>query len=337
VRRGVGALASYNPAMSTADATSAPSGSRPAAAPVSPTCYFNGEFIPLADAKVGIMTNAFLYGTACFEGIRAYWNAEQGQMYALRLREHFERLHDSARILYMHLPSSVDEMCDLTVELLRRNGFHEDTYVRPSVYKATQAIGVRLHGLEQGFYMLATPFGAYIDVDKGVRTYTVSWRRTADQAIPARAKIVGAYVNSAFAKSEAMLNGADEAIVLTQDGHVSEGSAENLFMVRRGKLVTPPVSDDILEGITRGAVMEMAERELGVTTVERQIDRTELYVAEEVFLCGTGAQISPVIEVDHHPIGAGVMGPITARLQSAYFDAVRGRNPAYANWVTPVY
>ncbi len=300
-------------------------------------CYLNGAFIPLADANVNIMTHAFMYGTAVFEGIRAYWNADEGQLYALRLADHFRRMADSCRILFMDPPGPVDELVALTVDLLRRNGFREDAYVRPSVYKSTRAIGVRLHNLDQGFYILAIPFGDYIDTTHGIRTQTVSWRRVSDQSLPARAKIVGAYVNSAFAKTEAQLVGADEAIVLTADGHVSEGSAENLFMVRRGELVTPPVTDDILEGITRAGIIELAERELGLRVVERQIDRTELYVADELFLCGTGAQVSPVTEVDHHLIGEGEIGPITRRLEDAYFDAVRGRLPAYRHWLTPIY
>ena len=324
--------------MLTEDVSTISSGTRAAGAgPATSICYFDGEFVPLAEAKVGIMTHAFMYGTGVFEGIRAYWNDEQGQLYGLRLREHYERLSDSSRILMMEPPGDVETLVALTVELLRRNGYREDAYIRPSVYKSTQAIGVRMHDLAQGFYILAIPFGDYIDTTHGIKTLTSSWRRTSDQAIPARAKIVGAYVNSAFAKSEAQLNGADEAIVLTLDGHVSEGSAENLFMVRRGALVTPPVSEDILEGITRAGIVEIAERELGLRVLDRQIDRTELLVADEVFLCGTGAQVSPVTEIDHHVIGGGRIGPITGRIKDVYFDAVRGRLPSYAHWLTPIY
>ncbi len=323
--------------MITEDASPTTSAVRPDSGSAGPICYLNGTFLPLADANVSIMTHAFMYGTAVFEGIRAYWNADDRQLYALRLAEHFQRMSDSCRILYMDPPGSTDELVELTVGLLRRNGFREDAYVRPSVYKSTQAIGVRLHGLEQGFYILAIPFGDYIDTTHGIRTQTVSWRRVSDQALPARAKIVGAYVNSAFAKTEAQLVGADEAIVLADDGHVSEGSAENLFMVRRGQLVTPTVSDDILEGITRAGVIEIAERELDLKVVEREIDRTELYVADELFLCGTGAQISPVTDVDHHRVGNGEIGPIAKRISQVYFDAVRGRLPAYRHWLTPVY
>jgi len=295
-------------------------------------CYFRGEFVPLAQANVSIMTHAFLYGTAVFEGIRAYWNAEHEQLYVLKAREHIERIRNSAKVLFMDegLPS-VDEWVSLIVELARRNGFREDAYIRPSVYKSTEAIGVRLHALAHEFYIVATPFGAYIDTDTGIRCMTSSWRRTADVAIPARGKIVGAYVNSALAKTEAMLDGYDEAIVLSWDGHVSEGSAENLFMVRDGVIVTPAVSDEILEGIIRIAT------DMGMQVVERAIDRTELYIADEIFLCGTGAQVSPVVELDHRRIGAGAPGPVTTRIKDRYFEAVRGNVPEYAHWVVPVY
>jgi len=300
-------------------------------------CWFDGAFVPLADAKVGVMTHAFMYGTAVFEGIRAYWNQEQGQLYLLKGLEHYERLRRSAKVLLMDLPETPAALVERTVELLRRNGFREDAYIRPSVYKSSEVIGVRLHDLEHRFVIVTLPFGNYIDTDRGISAMTTSWRRNNDLAIPARSKVVGAYVNSAFSKSDAVLNGHDEAIVLTAEGHVSEGSAENLFMVRDGQLVTPPVTDDILEGVTRAGLIELAHRELGLETVVRAIDRSEVYVAEEVLLCGTGAQVSPVISIDHRPVGEGEVGPITKRLQDLYFDTVRGRNPAYADWLTPVY
>lgn len=300
-------------------------------------CYHEGRFMPLSDARIGVMTHGFMYGTACFEGIRAYWNADQGQLFLLKGLAHYRRLRNSARVLMMDLPGSPESLVDLTIELLRRNEFREDAYIRPSVYKSSQAIGVRLHDLEHDFMIVTLPFGDYIDTTNGISTMTTSWRRISDTAIPARSKINGAYVNSAFAKTDAMLNGHEEAIVLTADGHASEGSAENLFMVRDGVLVTPSVTDDILEGITRAAIIDLARAELGLETVERSIDRTELYVAEEVFLCGTGAQVSPVTRIDHRPVGEGAIGPITGRIKDVYFDAVRGRLPAYADWLTPVY
>ncbi len=299
-------------------------------------CYFRGEYVRLGDARVSIMTHAFLYGTAVFEGIRAYWNPDEKQLYALRVREHIVRLRNSSKIMLMSDVPSVEEFTELVLGVLERNHFQEDAYCRPSVYKSTEAIGVRLHGLNHEFYVLAIPMGDYIDTEKGIPTGTVSWRRTSDVSIPSRSKITGSYVNPAFSKSEAMLNGFEEAIVLTADGHVSEGSAENLFMVRDGVLITPPVNDDILEGITRAGVFEIA-RYLDVPVKERSIDRSELYIADELFLCGTGAQVSPVGSVDHRAVGDGRVGPISRRVSQTYFDAVRGRLPAFRHWVTPVY
>jgi branched-chain amino acid aminotransferase len=300
------------------------------------TAYLEGDFRPLADAKVSVMTHAFLYGTATFEGIRAYWNADEQQLYALKVTEHLERLRASCKILLMDPLPEVEAVKGIVVELLKRNAFKEDVYVRPSVYKSTKAIGVKLHGLENDLYVISVPFGDYIDTATGIRCATVATRRTSDLAIPARAKAAGNYLNSAFSKSEAGLNGFDEAIVLTEAGKVSEGSAENLFMVRGGKLVTPGVNDDILEGITRAGIIEIAA-ELGIPVVERQIDRSELYISDEIFLVGTGAQVSPVIEVDHRSVGTGKIGELTKRIQSRYFDAVRGKVPAYKHWLTPIY
>jgi branched-chain amino acid aminotransferase len=298
-------------------------------------CYFEGNFVAMRDAKVSIMTHAFMYGTATFEGIRAYWNEEHGKLYGLKLREHVERIRQSCRILLMTNVPSVDELTGLIVETIRRNDFHEDVYVRPSFYKSTKAIGVRLHHLDNELYIITVPFGNYIDTEAGVRVMSSSWRRNADEALPARGKIVGGYVNMAFQKSEAELNGFDEAIVLTADGHVNEASAANLFMVRDGVAITPPVTDDILEGVTRKAMLELLKNE-GVPVEVRSIDRSELYIADEMFLCGTGVQISPVIEIDHRPVGSGAVGPIAGLVRERYFDAVRGRLPAYRHWLTEI-
>jgi len=299
--------------------------------------FFRGEIVPLRDARVSVMTHAFNYGTGVFEGIRAYWNGDHNQLYALDLLPHYERLKASARFLMMEIPYTAEQLASTTVEILRRNGLREDIYIRPLIYKASETIGVRLHNLDADVVIFGIPFGQYIDTEGGVRAQVSSWRRTDDNAIPARGKITGAYVNGALAKSEAQLNGFDEAIVLTQDGHVSEGSAENLFIVRGGKLITPPVTDNILEGITRRRLMAVARERLEIPVEERQIDRTELYMADEVFLCGTGAQISPVVEIDRRPIGNGRPGPISRQMHDLYFEAVRGRIDAYRDWLTPVY
>src|SRR3954451_18014813 len=297
--------------------------------------YFEGQFVPMRDAKVSIMTHAFMYGTATFEGIRGYWNAEQGQLYGLKVREHVERIRQSCRILMMENVPSVDELTGLIVETVRRNHFREDAYIRPSFYKSTKAIGVRLHHLENELYIIAIPFGNYVDTDNGIRVMTSSWRRNADEALPARGKIVGGYVNMAFQKSEAEMNGYDEAVVLTADGHVNEASAANLFVVRDGIVLTPPVNDDLLEGVTRKAIFELLENER-VPLEIRSIDRSELYVADEMFLCGTGVQISPVVEIDHRPIGSGEVGPISKLIRDRYFAAVRGRLPEYRHWLTEI-
>jgi branched-chain amino acid aminotransferase len=298
-------------------------------------CYFEGEWVAMRDAKVSIMTHAFMYGTATFEGIRGYWNADQGKLYGLKLREHVERIRQSCRILLMQDVPSVDELTRLIVETVRRNGFREDVYIRPSFYKSTSAIGVRLHDLENELYIIALPFGNYIDTESGVRVMTSTWRRNADEALPARGKIVGGYVNMAFQKTEAELNGFDEAIVLTAGGHVNEASAANVFVVRDGVALTPPVSDDLLEGVTRKAIMEILGNE-GIPVEVRSIDRSELYVADELFLCGTGVQVSSVVEVDHRAVGSGEIGPIGRLVRDRYFDAVRGRLPEYAHWLTPI-
>jgi branched-chain amino acid aminotransferase len=311
---------------------------RPGSRPQDDTvCWFDGKWTPLADARISIMTHSFLYGTAVFEGIRAYWNEDEEQLYLLRAREHFERIVDSSKILMMDPGYTVDEMVELTSELVKRNGYREDCYVRATVYKSDEAIGVKLHGIESKLNLLSIPFGDYIATDRPISCGTVSWRRTGDLNIPSRAKIVGSYVNPAFSKTEAALNGHEEAIVLTHEGKVSEGSAENLFMVRKGRLVTPGVDADILEGITRSGIIDIAQRELGLECEVRAIDRSELYIADEVFLCGTGAQVSPVASVDHRPIGSGDIGPVTAKIMAAYFDAVRGKSEAYRDWVVPVY
>lgn len=299
--------------------------------------FMNGEFIPAEQGVIPIRTHGFSYGTGCFEGIRGYWNEEDQQLYLFRIQEHYERLLRSCKILQISLPYTAEQLVDISIELIRRNNQREDVYLRPTAYKADQIVGVRLHNLEDRLVISSEPFGNYIDLT-GLHCGVSSWRRVDDNAIPARAKITGAYVNSAFAKSEAMQNGFDEAIMLTHEGHVSEGSAENIFLLMNGELVTPAPTENILLGLTRDTVIELARREFGRITRERQIDRTELYIADEIFLCGTGAQIAPVIKVDHRPIGDGKVGPISKALQGLYFDVVRGRIPEYrAQWCTPVY
>ncbi len=299
--------------------------------------YFNGAVVRYNDVHLGLMTHGLHYGTGCFEGIRAYWNGEKQQLFLLQPGPHYERMRKSGRILRMELPHDTETLVGITLDLLRKNEFRSDTYVRPILFKSSEEIGVRLHNLPETFAIYMVPFGNYVEIDHGIRCMVSSWRRVSDQSVPARAKITGAYINSALAKSEALEAGFDEAIVLSSDGHVSEGSAENLFMVKDGALVTPPVTDDILEGITRKLVISLVKGELGMPVVERSIDRTELYTCDELFLCGTGAQISPVIEVDHRAVGSGSVGEVTQELQHIYFAACRGDDPKYSDWTIPVY
>lgn len=301
-----------------------------------PLAYFDGQFMPLADVKVGIQTHALHYGTACFEGIRGYWNQDAQEMYIFRLKEHYQRLGNSARSIRMKLPHSVDELCDITAELLARQNIKEDVYIRPLLFKRNEVVGVRLHGLDDAFVVYALPFGKYLTTE-GARCRVSSWRRIEDTAIPARSKITGSYINAALAKSEAIEDGYDEAIMLTEDGHVAEGSGENIFLVSKGQFITPALSENILPGITRDAIIRVASEEMGIPTIERRVDRTELYSADEVFLCGTAAEVTPVVEIDRRPVGAGTIGPLTTQLQGLFFDIVKGGNPKYIDWCRSVY
>ncbi len=305
--------------------------------PPTPYAYFKKQIMPLADAKIGIMTHAFNYGTAVFEGIRGNWNEDEQQIYVFRLKDHYDRLRKSCRVMRIDFPYSDEELHSLTTTLVERSGYREDIYIRPLAYKSSEVLGVRLHNLEDDFLIFVQPFGPYLDIEKGARCCTSTWRRVEDTGIPARAKITGLYANSALAKTEAQLNGFDEAIMLDERGHVSEGSGENIFMVIDGKLVTPPPSSNILVGITRDTAMILAQQELGLAAVERDIDRSELYVADECFMTGTAAHLTPVVELDHRPIADGKMGPVTARLVELYFDVIRGKNAKYGHWCQPCY
>jgi branched-chain amino acid aminotransferase len=297
--------------------------------------YQDGVFKRLADAHVSLATHALNYGTGVFEGIRAYWNASQEQLYVFRLREHFDRMRGNCRLLRIELPGDSAMLSEVTLELLRKNEFRTDVYIRPLAYKAARSIKVALHDLRSGFGMFAFPIGAYLPTS-GLAARTATWRRTADDAIPARGKLTGAYINTALAVDEAHDANADESIFLTRDGHVSEGGSANLFMIRDGVLITPSVTDDILEGITRDSIMTIA-RELGLTVTERAIDRTELFIADEVFFCGTGAQVAPCVKVDGRAVGDGTIGPVARRIGDLYFAIARGDDARHAEWRTAVH
>lgn len=300
--------------------------------------YFQGKIVPIEEAKISVMTHALHYGTGAFGGVRAYWNEEQEELFIFRPLDHFKRLLNSGKILLMNLPYTPESMLNILLELLHQENYrNQDIYIRPLIYKSTPRIGVQLHNLDDDFTMFAQPFGSYIPNEEGARVTVSAWRRIDDNAIPARGKITGAYANSALIKSDASLSGYDEALVLDQNGHISEGSAENFFMVRNGVAITPPISTNILEGITRRTVIQLLKEEMNLDIEVREIDRTEVFVADEAFFCGTGVQVVAIAEVDHRKVGDGKMGPVTKRVRELYFDVVRGRIPRYCDWNVPVY
>jgi branched-chain amino acid aminotransferase len=294
--------------------------------------FFEGKIVPWSEAKINIATHGFLYGTSVFSGMRGYWNEEKKKLFVFRPFDHYRRLLNSARMMAMEIPYDEEGLIDLTMNLLRTDDWKQDVYLRPTIYKADMGIGVRLHNLKDEFCMFVMPFDKYVSNDTDAHVTFSSWRRIDDNAIPARGKIAGAYANSALIKTDANRAGFDEALALDGNGHVSEGSAMNIFMVRDGVVITPPVTDNILEGITRRSVIELARNELGLEVVERSIDRTEVFIGEEMFMTGTAAQIVAVTKIDHRPVGIGKMGPITTKLRELFDDVVHARNPKYQKW-----
>ena len=300
--------------------------------------YFQGKIVPIEEAKVSVMTHALNYGTGAFGGVRAYWNDDEKELFIFRPLDHFKRVLNSGKLLMMDLPYTPESMLKILLDLLHKENFQgADVYIRPLIYKSSAVIGVRLHDLEADFTMFAQPFGSYIHSEENSRVTFSAWRRIDDNMIPARGKITGAYANSAFIKTDAALSGFDEALVLDHNGHISEGSAENFFMVRDGVAITPPVTTNILEGITRRTTMHLLSEEMGIPVEVRDIDRTEVFVADEAFFCGTGVQVVAITEVDHRPVGTGKMGPVVGQLRQLYFDLVRGKIAKYRAWNVPVY
>ena len=294
--------------------------------------YFQGKIVPYSKAKVGVATHALNYGTAVFGGLRGYWNAEKKKLFVFRPMDHFRRFLNSCRLMCMEFDYTPESLTDLTLELLRQDAYRQDIYIRPLAYKADELIGVRLHNLKDDLTIFAVPFEQYVKNDTGAHVTISSWRRIDDNMIPARGKISGAYAGSALIKTDATRAGFDEALVLTMDGHLTEGSAMNIFMVRDEALITPPVTENILEGITRRSIMELAKNELGLKVVERPIDRSEIYICDEFFMTGTAAQVTVVTKVDYRPVGKGMMGPVAGALRKMFEDVVRGNNPNYAHW-----
>lgn len=299
-----------------------------------PFVFFQGEIAPVHKAKVPIMTNALQYGTGVFAGIRAYYNKDKKILSVFRIEDHYQRFLQSLKIIGVNLSYNDKELIRITLELLKKNKPKTDIYIRPFAYAGSTNLSPNLErdkDFDIAIYML--PLGEYLPINKGVSTMVSSWRRISDNAIPSRAKISGSYINSALARKEATERGFDEAILLTEDGHVAEGSAENLFIVRNGILITPPVTDDTLEGITRRSVIQLAQ-DIKIPTESRTIDRTELYIADEAFLCGTGVQIAWIAKIDGRTIGKGKRGHITKKLQELFFSAVRGNEKKYQSWCT---
>ncbi len=294
--------------------------------------YFEGKIVPFEDAKVSVATHGLNYGTAAFGGLRGYWNDGDKKLYLFRPQDHFRRFLHSAKMLCMDFTHTPESLTGIAIDLLKADGWQQDIYLRPLAYKADAGIGVRLHDLRDEVTMFAVPFGAYGKNEDGAHVTVSSWRRVDDNVIPARGKISGAYANSALIKTDAIRSGFDEALVLDQNGHISEGTAMNVFIVRDGVLITPPVYDNILEGITRRTVMELARNELGLSVQERSIDRTEAFICDELFLTGTAAQVTVVTRVDHRPIGTGKPGPITVKLRELFNDVVHGRVGKYTAW-----
>jgi branched-chain amino acid aminotransferase len=298
--------------------------------------YFNGQYIPLGEARIGILTHALHYGTGVFEGIRAHWNAAQQELFILRPVEHYDRWVRNCGILRIEVPLTPRQLADITVDLMRRNGIRTNAYVRPLAFKCAERIGV-LPDDRDAFAIVALPFGEYLHAENGLHAGISPWRRIEDHAIPARGKICGAYVNSVLATDDARRSGFDEAILLNESGHVAEGATCNLFMVRGGKLITPPVYDNVLEGITRDCVMQLARREMRIEVTERSIDLSELLVADEVFFSGTAVGIAPIVRINHRPVRDGAIGAVTRGIQQLYNDATLGRLGEYRRWLTPVY
>lgn len=300
-----------------------------------PYAFFQGKIVKIEDAKVSIMTNALQYGTAIFGGMRGYYNEKEDYISVFRINDHYKRFLASIHILGSDFPYSHDDLCDITFELLKKNNPKMDVYFRPFAYLGHTNIGPNLADTTMDFSLYMLPMGEYLPVDKGLSVMISSWRRVAENSISPRAKISGAYVNSALARKEALENGYDEALFLNDSGQVCEGSAANIFIVRDGMLVTPGIADDILEGITRRSIIQLA-KDLDIPVEARSVARSELYVADEVFLCGSGVQVSWIREIDKRQVGDGKRGKITGVLQDRFFKILRGEDEKYKSWCTKV-
>jgi branched-chain amino acid aminotransferase len=297
--------------------------------------YIRGKIVPAEEATISIQTHSMQYGTAVFGGLRGYYNSENDTVYMFRLRDHFKRLIQSTKIMQLSFDKTVDELCAITLDLVKQSGYKENIYIRPIVYTSSLELSPRFKDIPTDIAIYILCLNDYLDVNKGLKTGISSWRRIDDTVIPTFAKAAGGYVNSALAKSEAAQNGFDEAIFLDTRGFVSEGSACNIFLVRDSVLITPSLSSSLLEGITRRSILQIA-KDIGIPVIERDVSRSELYIADEVFFSGTGVQVAWVKEIDRRTIGEGVCGPITKKLQKLFFEIATGKNSAYNSWLTPI-
>lgn len=299
--------------------------------------FYQGKIVKENEVNIGIRSKAFNYGLGCFEGIRAYWDDEKQQLYGFCFKQHYERLLESCKALYMDIPYTVEELCNWTIKLLKKNNCKTTTYIRPVVYKGSEELAPTLYGDDDNRILIyCQPLDSFMDKET-LRVAVSSWRRISDTMLPPRTKATAAYLNSALASLEALQNGFDEAIFLTDSGNVCEGAGENIFLVKKGKLITPPPSDHILEGITRALVMELAKNELGMEVVERSVARTELYNAQEIFFSGTAMEVTSIVEIDRRKVGTGEEGKVCKELKQLFHGVTRGNNPKYAHYCTPVY
>jgi branched-chain amino acid aminotransferase len=301
-----------------------------------PYTFLEGNVVKTEEAKVSIMTNALQYGTGIFGGLRGYYHKKNNYLSIFRIEDHIKRFMQSFHIIGVKLKYSEKEVKQIILDLTKKNKPETDTYYRPFGYASSTNISPNLERDSVfDFSLHMIPLGDYLPTDKGISVMVSTWRRISDNSIPSRAKISGSYINSALAKKEANMYGHEEAILLTEDGHVAEGSAMNLCIVRNGVLITPTYSNDILEGITRRTIITLA-KDNGIPVEERTVDRTELYIADEAFFCGTGAQISWISQIDKRKIGTGKRGEITGRLQDLFFRVVRGEEKKYEDWCTKI-
>jgi len=307
--------------------------------PITPTkqIWMDGKFVDWQDATVHVLSHTLHYGTGAFEGIRAYKTGNGAAIF--RLKDHMERLLRSCRILMIEVPYSLGELCDVAKELVRVNELYDGCYLRPLVYLGYGELGVNPIGAPINTAIAAWPWGPYLGNDaaeNGARMKIASWARHHPNSMPTGAKSIGGYANSALAKVEAVMAGYDEAIMLGPDGRVSEGTGENLFLVRDGRLVTPPPSEaGALRGITQASVVKIA-RDLGYEVDYEMLRRDDIYLADEAFLTGTAVEVVPLASVDDRPVGDGKPGPITGAIKTTYHQTVRGERPQYEDWLTRV-